>query len=108
MAAFGFLAGKQLSAEGNTNLGLRDQRIALEWIQDNIHAFGGDPAKVTIWVSLKHRYFLTKKQAMFSGASSKSYNDSRVNQREHGPSWIIQSSIEAITHITASRFFVAL
>lgn len=38
LGAFGFLAGKELAEEGNTNLGLRDQRLALEWVQGKIQA----------------------------------------------------------------------
>ncbi|KDR85794.1 hypothetical protein GALMADRAFT_387164 [Galerina marginata CBS 339.88] len=49
LSAYGFLGGSQVFQEGNGNLGLRDQRLALKWINKYIRAFGGDESKVTIW-----------------------------------------------------------
>ncbi|KAI0933191.1 hypothetical protein AcV7_004733 [Taiwanofungus camphoratus] len=47
--AFGFLASEEVEKAGLGNIGLRDQRFAMEWVNRHISAFGGDPEKVTIW-----------------------------------------------------------
>jgi carboxylesterase type B len=46
---YGFLQTPQILAEGSSNAGLLDQRLALRWIQENIEAFGGDPSRVILW-----------------------------------------------------------
>ncbi|CAH1284440.1 unnamed protein product [Diabrotica balteata] len=46
LGALGFLTTNDGVIPGN--LGLRDQNFALQWINKNIHKFGGDPEKVTI------------------------------------------------------------
>jgi carboxylesterase type B len=48
LSGWGFLGRKETFAGDATNLGFRDQRLALHWVQENMDAFGGDPSKVTI------------------------------------------------------------
>lgn len=49
LSGFGFLVGQEALDAGATNLGFRDQRLALQWVHENIASFGGSPEKVTIW-----------------------------------------------------------
>ena len=53
LGPFGYIAHPLLSAEsgygGSGNYGQMDLVMALEWIRDNIAAFGGDPGNVTIF-----------------------------------------------------------
>ncbi|RSL95420.1 hypothetical protein CEP52_012097 [Fusarium oligoseptatum] len=48
LGALGFLGGDDLRGKGTWNAGLLDQRLALEWVRDNIQYFGGDPTRITI------------------------------------------------------------
>ncbi|KAF8946337.1 hypothetical protein BGZ47_000816 [Haplosporangium gracile] len=58
LAIFGFLASKELQQEMNEyvhydqsvgNWGLQDQKLAFEWVRENIGALGGNGRNVTAW-----------------------------------------------------------
>ncbi|EDV55476.1 esterase B1 [Drosophila erecta] len=47
LGALGFLSLPEEGIHGN--MGLKDQRLALEWVQENIASFNGDPNNVTLF-----------------------------------------------------------
>ena len=83
LGAFGFLAHPGFAAEdpaypSSGNWGIDDQFAALQWVQRNIAAFGGDPDKVTLFgesaggYSTCAHYVAPRTQNLFRAAISES------------------------------------
>ena len=76
LSALGFMSMGDDVMPGN--LGLWDQRLALQWVQDNIGSFGGDKNKVTIFgesaggMSVMFHYFSSQSKGLFHKAISQS------------------------------------
>ncbi|XP_058461094.1 esterase B1-like [Malaya genurostris] len=49
VGALGFLCCQSTEDEVPGNAGLKDQKLALQWVVDNIAAFGGDPQNITLF-----------------------------------------------------------
>ncbi|TID25847.1 putative carboxylesterase family protein [Venturia nashicola] len=49
LGALGFLNSALTKREGLLNVGLKDQVLLMEWVQENVAKFGGDPGNVTLF-----------------------------------------------------------
>ena len=99
LGALGFLAHPQLANESpyNTsgNYGLLDQIAAMQWVQRNIGAFGGDPSQVTVFGESAGATSILVH--LVSPASTGLYRQAIV---ESGPLWTNGTTTVSYTHLT--------
>ncbi|KAM0247229.1 hypothetical protein ACHAQJ_009937 [Trichoderma viride] len=67
VGAFGFMPGAEILQDGSANAGVLDQRMALEWIADNIEYFGGNPDKVVLWGESAGSCSIVNQMLLFGG-----------------------------------------
>lgn len=64
------MASDTIEEDGAPNAGLLDVRVATEWVQRNIRAFGGDPSKITIRGGSAGGGAVANQQTMYGGQPS--------------------------------------
>ncbi|EXJ92856.1 hypothetical protein A1O3_01410 [Capronia epimyces CBS 606.96] len=82
LAGFGFLNSPAFQAQGLSNLGLKDQYLALEWTHENIASFGGNPNQTIVFgesagawdaqAQLHRAYSLNQTNRLFQGMITQS------------------------------------
>ncbi|EQL02755.1 hypothetical protein G6O67_008267 [Ophiocordyceps sinensis] len=70
VGGFGFMPGVEILRDGSANLGLLDQRMAIEWVAENIGHFGGDPDKVTLWGESAGSASVFDQMALYGGKTT--------------------------------------
>ena len=70
LSIFGFAHTPTLKEGKSLNIGMRDQRLGLQWIKDHIEAFGGDSNRITACGLSSGGTFTSLQQLAYGGNSS--------------------------------------
>lgn len=90
LSVLGFISFEDPELGIPGNAGLKDQRLAMQWVKENVAGFGGDPTNITVFghsagsVSLHHHLMsagsegLFQRAIMMSGAALTPWGTSRA------------------------------
>ena len=98
LGIFGFARSPSLKDGKALNVGIRDQRLALEWIRDNIEAFGGDPNQITVYGLSSGGTFVSLHSMLYDGKQGVPFQQAWVMSGP--PSSALNMSSDMTTHHT--------
>lgn len=97
LGPYGFLSTGDAASPGN--YGFHDMVLGLQWVQENIHLFGGDPAKVTISGN-----FVDQQQHQFAIHSKHFFKNIRTQCRFSCSAFVNRFSIESKSNVSSHCF----
>ena len=84
VGVYGFLASKELQEGGSLNSGLKDQRKALQWVQNHIGKFGGNPKHVVMGGASAGAASVTLQLAAFGGRDDGLFHATAAESQSFG------------------------
>lgn len=84
VSAWGFLSSAEVLKGGSLNNGLKDQRMALNWVHQNIAKFGGDPGHVVLGGASAGAGSVTLQLAAYGGRQDNLFHASIAESQSFG------------------------
>lgn len=100
LSIFGFARLPILKNQKSLNVGMRDQRLALEWIKANIQDFGGDPDRVTVYGLSAGGTFISLHTMAYGGKEGVPFQQAWIMSGPPGTALNMTSEVTAL-HTTA-------
>ncbi|KAF9261253.1 alpha/beta-hydrolase [Marasmius fiardii PR-910] len=97
---FGFASSESLRTKRSLNLGLKDQRLALEWIQQNIGYFGGDAERVTIFGQSSGGMSVTHQILAYGGSKPIPFHGGIIESAALWPGSTSNISVDTYNNVT--------
>jgi carboxylesterase type B len=104
LSIFGFARLPILKDAKSLNVGMRDQRLALEWVKENIQSFGGDSTRITAYGLSAGGTFISLQTMAYGGENGAPFQQAWVISGPPGTALNITSdATEHHTRVVAEK-----